>query len=139
MMAAHEAGHCLHAHFSGGRVERVTLPIFGFSRTELARNPHPQFVAWGGAVWGGLIPLMLLLGVRRSFARAWRLAAFFAGFCLIANGAYIGLGPFMTAGDGHDLVRHGAPGWTLVLFGTIALCAGLYLWHRAGVGHKRTR
>jgi hypothetical protein len=38
----------------------------------------------------------------------------------------------MTAGDAHDLRRHGAPTWTLVASGLTALAAGLYLWHRAG-------
>jgi hypothetical protein len=134
MMAVHEAGHCLSAYFSGGRVESVTLPLLGFSRTDLSRNPHPQFVAWGGPLWGVFIPLAILLLVRMTIPRAARAVAVLAGFCLIANGAYIGLGSFMTAGDGHDLLRHGAPGWTLVLFGATAFAAGLYLWHRAGVG-----
>ena len=137
MMAVHEAGHCLNACFSGGRVESVTLPLLGFSRTDLSRNPHPQFVAWGGPLWGVLIPVALLLLTRLALPRAARAAAVFAGFCLVANGAYIGLGPFMTAGDGHDLLRHGAPSWTLILFGVTAFSAGLYLWHRAGSSSLR--
>jgi hypothetical protein len=139
MMAVHETGHCLNALFSGGRVESVTLPLLGFSRTDLSRNPHPLFVAWGGPVSGVLIPLAILLLARLMLRRLSRPAAVFAGFCLIANGAYIGLGPFMTAGDGHDLLRHGAPRWTLLVFGATAFSAGLYFWHRAGVGHATAR
>jgi hypothetical protein len=90
-------------------------------------------VAWGGPLGGVLIPLAILFLSRFTLPGAARAAAVFAGFCLVANGAYIGLGPFMTAGDGHDLLRHGAPRWTLLLFGGTALSAGLYLWHRAGV------
>jgi hypothetical protein len=132
MMALHEAGHALHAFTSGGRVARVSIPLLDFSRTDLSANPHPLWVAWGGPVWGCLIPLGLLLAARPL--RGWRNAArTFAGFCLIANGAYIGLGPWMTAGDGHDLLRHGAPAWTLVAFGVAALAAGLLLWHRASL------
>src|SRR4051812_15063274 len=59
----------------------------------------------------------------------------FAGFCLIANGAYLPLGPLMTAGDAHDLRRHAATTWTLVAAGLTALCTGLFLWHRASRPH----
>jgi hypothetical protein len=131
MMTFHEAGHVLHALTSGGRVSGVTIPLLGFSRTDFSDNPHPLWVAWGGPVWGCLLALALLLiaCISRRFIAAFRLIA---GFCLIANGAYIGLGGFMTAGDGHDLLRHGAPLWSLILFGGITFTAGLYLWHRAG-------
>src|SRR4051812_11065403 len=60
MSALHEAGHVLHALASGGRVDRVHFPLAGFSRTDLAHNPHPLLVAWGGPAWGCLIPLALL-------------------------------------------------------------------------------
>jgi hypothetical protein len=131
MMTLHEAGHVLNALTSGGRVTGVTIPLLGFSRTDLSLNPHPLWVAWGGPVWGCLfaVAVLVLAGILRRFVIAARL---FAGFCLIANGAYIGLGGLMTAGDGHDLLRHGAPGWSLILFGAVALTAGLWLWHRAG-------
>lgn len=130
MSALHEAGHILHASLSGGRVERVYLPFAGFSRTAMAVNPHPLFVASGGPIWGCLIPLALLAAAHAS-GRAIAPARLFAGFCLICNGAYIGLGPTMTAGDGHDLLRHGAPTATLILFGVASVPAGLYLWHLA--------
>jgi hypothetical protein len=127
MMALHEAGHVLHALASGGRVEHVSIPLLGFSRTDIWANPHPQWVAWGGPLWGCLLPLAGL-GVARVARRAVTPARLFAGFCLIANGAYIGLGPWMTAGDGHDLLRHGAPAWSLVAFGAVAFAAGVKLW-----------
>jgi hypothetical protein len=130
MMALHEVGHALHAVTSGGRVTGVTLPLIGFSRTDVAPNPHPQWTAWGGPLWGCLLP-MIALGIARRFRRPRNPARVFAGFCMIANGAYLGLGPWMTAGDGHDLIRHGAPRWTLMLFGAIATAGGLYLWHLA--------
>jgi hypothetical protein len=131
MMTLHEAGHVLNALMSGGRVSRVTIPLLGFSRTDLSVNPHPLWVAWGGPVWGCAFALaaLLLAGILWRFVPAARL---FAGFCLIANGAYIGLGGLMTAGDGHDLLRQGAPGWSLLLFGIVTVPAGLYLWHLAG-------
>jgi hypothetical protein len=139
MMALHEAGHCIHAQISGGQVQAVVIPLMGFSRTDLSRNPHPLFVAWGGPLWGVLIPLLLLLVARFGFPRFRLPATLFAGFCLIANGAYIGLGPLMTAGDGHDLLRHGAPAWSLFMCGAIAFAGGMYLWHRSSLGVSRRR
>lgn len=140
MEAMHELGHVINARLSGGRVARVELPLAGFSRTDLAANPHPQFVAWGGMLWGTVLPLALAgaltLRRRRANGRVMGIlgaaAAFFAGFCLVANGAYIGLGGFMSAGDGPDLIRHGAPPWLLLVAGGAALVLGLLLWHRGG-------
>lgn len=54
---------------------------------------------------------------------------FFAGFCLIANGAYLSVGSFDRIGDCGDLLRHGAPIWQLWLFGSICVPLGLWLWH----------
>ncbi len=90
MMALHECGHVGHGWLSGAQLVRVALPPLGFSRTDLAANPHPLFVAWGGAVWGCLLPLVLLAAVRAGLPRYAYLAAWFAGFCLMANGAYLG-------------------------------------------------
>jgi hypothetical protein len=60
------------------------------------------------------------------------LLRFFAGFCLIANGAYIGVGSFEGAGDAGDLVRHGAALWQLWTFGLVTAPLGLLLWHKQG-------
>jgi hypothetical protein len=56
----------------------------------------------------------------------------FAGFCLIANGVYLGVGWIDNAGDAGDLLRRGTPVWVLVGFGLLASGGGLYLWHRLG-------
>jgi hypothetical protein len=129
MMAVHELGHALHAWISGGAVVRVILHPAAFSRTDVSPNPQPQLVAWGGAIWGCLLPLAAWAIVRRVKPAHADLAAFFAGFCLIANGAYLGVGAFSQAGDAGDLLAHGARRWQLVLFGLIATAAGLYLWN----------
>src|SRR5262249_25255242 len=92
MMAVHECGHVLHAWLSGGTVQQVVLHPLDISRTDVWPNPYPLFVAWGGAIWGCVIPLLVLAGVRGLRWPYWYLAAFFAGFCLIANGAYLGAG-----------------------------------------------
>jgi hypothetical protein len=57
---------------------------------------------------------------------------FFAGFCLIANGAYLGAGSFDRVGDCGEMLRHGSELWQLWLFGLITMPAGLWLWHRQG-------
>lgn len=135
MMAVHEAGHVIHAWLSGARVLGVVLHPLSFSRTELAANPHPQFVAWGGAAWGCLIPLALV-AMARVAARSWAwLARFFAAFCLIANGAYLAGGVMFGPGGGDDagvLLAHGAARWQLLAFGLPALVAGLWLLNGLG-------
>ena len=132
MMAVHEAGHVLHAWASRGTVSAVRVPLAGFSITEYSTNPHPHFVAWGGAVWGSMLPL-LAWALFRTFRWPGRRAAqFFAGFCLIANGVYLGVGWITRAGDAGDILNHGTPVWVLVAFGAVATAAGLYLWHRLG-------
>jgi hypothetical protein len=132
MQAVHEWGHMLHAWMSGGTVTAVLLHPLEISRTDVSPNPHPQFVAWGGPLWGCLIPHALYALVRwRNWSRTW-LAAFFAGFCLIANGAYLLGGGLFPVGDAADLLRHGAPRAALFIFGVAAIASGLYLWNGLG-------
>ncbi len=108
MMGVHELGHVVNAALSGGHVERVVLHPWTISRTDLSPNPSPRFVAWGGAVWGTAIPLALLVVVRLAARSYAYLAAFFAGFCCLANGLYLAAGSFGGVGDAGDLLRHGA-------------------------------
>lgn len=143
MMLAHEYGHIWHGRLSGARLEGIHLPLMGFSRTDFAANPHPLFVAWGGPVWGCLFPLGILVCVRVLFYRKRNrsragdvtvILAWFAGFCLIANGAYLLGGVFLTGGadDGGAILQHGGSRWQLAAFGIAALAAGLYLWNGLG-------
>ena len=130
----HESGHVLHAWVSGGTVERLELPLAGFSRTVLSLNPHPLFVAVGGPLWGALLPLAIVSAVPRRWAAARRAASAFAGLCCVGNGTYVAVGWTQSAGDAADLVRLGTPVATLVLAGSAAVAAGLWLWH--GVGQE---
>jgi hypothetical protein len=132
MQAVHESGHAVGAWLTGGRVARVVWHPLTISRTDLADNPHPLAVAWAGPVCGIAVPLLLC-----AIAQAARLPGafvlrFFAGFCLLANGLYIGLGSFGRVGDCGELLRHGSAPWQLWLFGTVTAPAGLWLWHRQG-------
>jgi len=147
MQAVHELGHCLGAWITGGRVQRVVLHPLTISRTDLDANPHPLVVAWAGPIAGGVLPLLAWVAraptrsvgrraanhgsLRFSSSLCWFLRLF-AGFCLIANGLYIGLGSFGAIGDCGDMLRHGSQPWQLWLFGLFTAPLGLYLWHGLG-------
>ncbi|MFH1268944.1 MAG: M50 family metallopeptidase [Planctomycetota bacterium] len=132
MMAVHELGHVLHLWLSGGTVEKVVLHPLEISRTDPGENPHPLVVAWGGPVCGCLIPILLLLLVRAAARSYAYLARFFAGFCLIANGAYLFGDSFVRGGDAHELIGHGTPQWVLIACGLPAIAAGVHLWNGLG-------
>jgi hypothetical protein len=70
--------------------------------------------------------------VPKRFALPKKFARFFAGFCLIANGAYIGLGSFGRIGDCGEMLRTGTPLWVMIAFGLLTIPHGLYLWHGLG-------
>lgn len=132
MQIVHEFGHVLHARASGGAVARLYLHPLDISRTDLAGNPHQLFAAWGGPIWGCVLPLSLFGIARWLWPAQAYLPAFFAGFCLIANGAYLAAGSWAGAGDAGDLVRHGSPRWLLIAIGLPACGLGFYLWHGLG-------
>lgn len=133
MLAVHEFGHVLHAWLSGGGVQQVVLDPRTFSRTDVVLNPHPLWVAWGGVLWGCLIPLALWGVAAAAFRQHAYLPRWFAGFCLISNGAYLAAGPFAGGGpDGAEIVRLGWPAWPLVTFGAMGVAAGLALWNGLG-------
>jgi hypothetical protein len=132
MMAVHECGHVLGAWLTGGTVAKVVAQPWTFSRTDLAHNPHPLVVAWAGPVGGVLLPLAALGLAYLCRIPGIYLLRFFTGVCLIANGAYLGVGSFDAAGDAGDLLRHGAAMWQLWAFGLLTAPFGLYLWHRQG-------
>ena len=130
MEAIHESGHVLGAWFTGGHVVRVVLHPLAISRTDVNPNPRPLIVVWAGPIFGVLSPLLLwgvAAALRCSGAFVLR---FFAGFCLIANGAYIGTGSFGRIGDCGVMLGHGSPIWQLWLFGAATVPAGFFLWHR---------
>jgi hypothetical protein len=132
MQAVHESGHVLGAWLTGGRVARLVLHPLTISRTDLADNPRPLAVVWSGPVVGVAAPL-LIWGVVASAGAPWAFVLrFFAGFCLLANGLYIGFGSFDRVGDCGEMLRHGSEMWHLWLFGATTAPVGLWLWHRQG-------
>ena len=109
MMAVHELGHVAACWATGGTVTRVVLHPLAISRTDVAPNPRPLVVVWAGPLVGVIIPL-LTWGAQFSLrVPGDYLARFFAGFCCIANGAYIGVGSFDGIGDAGEMLRHGSP------------------------------
>ena len=132
MQAVHESGHVVAAWMTGGRVVRVVLHPLTISRTDLADNPHPLAVVWAGPVIGVLLPLFLWLGAAGLRMPGAFVLRFFAGFCLLANGAYLAAGSFFGIGDCGVMLRCGSSPWQLWLFGAATIPAGLWLWHRQG-------
>ncbi len=132
MQAVHELGHVLGAKFTGGRVARVVLHPLTISRTDVAENPHPLIVVWSGPICGVLLPLLLWASVAKIIPKAAFLPRFFAGFCLLANGLYIGIGSFDRVGDCGEMLKHGSPIWLLWSFGLLTAPFGLWLWHGLG-------
>jgi hypothetical protein len=135
MQVVHEIGHVLGAAATGGTVEKVVLHPLTISRTDVSPNPRPLPVVWAGPLVGVLLPLALLSVFKTGRVSLWYLVQSFAGFCLIANGAYIGAGVFYGGDNASDpgvMLHHGSPIWCLALFGAVAFPAGLYLWNGLG-------
>jgi len=134
MMAVHELGHVIGACATGGHVSDVVLEFASFSRTDVHPNPKPLFVVWMGPVAGVVLPLAAWLVARGLWHEIAVLFRFFAGFCLVVNGAYIGGGSFDGIGDAGDMMDAGSPIWALWLFGLVCFAGGLMLWH--GIGRR---
>jgi Peptidase M50B-like len=132
MQAVHESGHALGACLSGGRVAQVVLHPLTISRTDLEHNPRPLLVVWAGPVFGTLLPLALWVVASALRLPGAFVLRFFAGFCLIANGAYIAGGSFDRIGDCGEMLRQGSALWQLWLFGAVTVPTGLWLWNRQG-------
>ncbi len=132
MMAAHEFGHVLGAVATGGAVERVVLHPLAISRTDVSPNPHPAIVVWAGPIIGCALPVFLAMIVPTRRAALRNIATSYAGFCLVANGAYIAIGSFDGVGDCGVMLATGSPRWLLIAFGAATIPMGLFVWHKIG-------
>ena len=141
MMAVHELGHALGAWMTGGTVTKVVLYPLVFSRTEVYPNPEPLPVVWSGPLFGVGIPCLLWLVSCSVRLRVAYLVRFFCGFCLVSNGAYIGVASLEGLGDAGDMLRLGSPIWSLWLFGVLTLVGGFAAWngqsHHFGLGESK--
>ena len=95
-------------------------------------NPHPLVVVWAGPLLGVVSPLILWALLAGTRVPGAFVARFFAGFCLIANGAYLGVGSFLGTGDCGEMLRQGSPVWVLRAFGLVAVPTGFWLWNGQG-------
>jgi hypothetical protein len=127
-MIFHELGHIISAQINQGSVDQVILVPWKFSQTVISGSKSPLMDIWSGPLCGVLFPLIL-----------WRLAikskmsfhlGIFAGFCLLANGLYIGLGWVDGVGDTGDILGHGGNVASMVLFGLLSSISGFYIWHK---------
>jgi hypothetical protein len=132
MQAVHELGHTVGAWLTGAEVIKVALHPGIISRTDMGHNPHPLLVVWAGPVMGAVLPLLAFLVAKACRFSGVYLFRFFAGFCLLANGVYIALGPAEGAADTGVMMQHGTPHWAMFLFGILTVSPGLYLWHGQG-------
>jgi hypothetical protein len=130
MEAVHEFGHVVGAWLSGGRVVRVVLDPRTISRTDVDLNPQPLVEVWTGPILGVLLPILAWSLTAACGFRAAFVFRFFAGFCLIANGSYIGGGSFWRIGDCGVMLQNGSPLWQLLAFGIVSVAVGLWLWNR---------
>lgn len=100
------------------------------SRTDVQPNPHPLVEVWAGPLVGSTAPLIFALLSSVLRLRIAYLIWTVAGFCLLANGAYIGIGSIDPIGDARELLSHGMPRWPMAVFGVVAVTAGMWIWHR---------
>lgn len=132
MMAVHELGHVVGALATGGSIDRVVLHLLRISRTDVNPNPHPGVVVWLGPLAGSVLPMAAFFLPPKRAVVPRALLRFFAGFCLIANGAYIAVGTLFRVGDCNEMLRTGTPPWIMLAFGAVTIPLGLYLWHGLG-------
>jgi hypothetical protein len=130
MLALHELGHIVHALMTGATGIRLVFPVLGFSKTDVASNPHPLAVACGGVLWGSLLPLLFWMGAKLCRWRYAPLRRFLAGFCLLANGGYLLSAAFNAVGDVEEMIRSGGAQWLLTGCGLAGIAAGVLVWHR---------
>jgi hypothetical protein len=101
-----------------------------FSRTDVRPNPSPLIVVWAGPAFGAVVPAALALALWPARWSAAYILNFFAGFCLLANGVYIGIGTFGRVGDAGDMLRMGMAPWVMFAFGFFTAVPGLWVLNR---------
>ncbi|MCP4177698.1 MAG: hypothetical protein GY756_08020 [bacterium] len=127
MMVIHEFGHIISVLIFGGKINKLILYSWKFTYTIRSGSLHPLIDLWAGPVIGVLIPLIFYL-----IARKLRVGFFwgmFSGFCLIANGIYIGIGWINKIGDTKEMINLGSPIYFMLIFSIVCTVSGLFIWH----------
>lgn len=133
MQSVHEFGHVIGIVWAGGRVIDVDLHPLRISQTLFeAESDWIPLIVWMGPVFGCLLPLCAW-GVASVLSVRWaHHFQFFAGFCLIANGAYLGSAAWTPVGDALTLTQHGSPTTVLFGFAIVTIPGGFWLWNGLG-------
>ena len=126
-MAIHELGHILSAKLNKGTIEHVELRPWTISHTMISGSNNPVMDAWLGPITGITIPVLAWIALHKTNFKTPLL--FFAGFCLIANGIYLGLGWIGPHGDCKTIIDNGGQTWPMIIFGLISSVAGFTSWH----------
>lgn len=129
MLLTHELGHIVAVPLTGGELTYVNVYPGQIPSTLAGANPRPGVVLWAGFFSGWLIPqgvaLLLRGGILRHAARCW------AGFCWVANGAYLAFGGLERFADTAQLIRLGWSAWLLVPAGVAAAVLGYWQFRAA--------
>ena len=132
MQAIHELGHCLAAVISGGTITKIVLDPLSISRVDVSPNPHPMFVVWAGPILGCIIPILVWRLAPEKITLLKDCLGFFAGFCCVANGAYLAFGTFGRIGDCGTMLNLGCNKTIMVSYGIVTLLIGFAFWHQLG-------
>jgi hypothetical protein len=135
-LAVHELGHVLGGLVAGADSIEVSMPLLGFSQTQLLGNDHPLFTTTAGLLVGALLPLLVwgIAEIARLLGRS--VVRFWAGFALVLNGGYLAGDAFLLGGDAGELARAGVPSWLMLSIALPVCAAGLWVWHMMG-SHPR--
>lgn len=118
MTTTHEAGHIVAGLAGGATLVAYDLRPWSLPFSLFTPDPHPLMTMWAGPMTGVLAPTGIAALIRRPWT--W----FIAGFCAVANGAYLATG-WLTADSWLDttkLLEHGA--WPASIVAYCALTIG---------------
>lgn len=132
MQIFHELGHVVGAWITGGTIERVILHPLTISRTDVSPNRNPLIVVWLGPTLGCLLPLTIWLLFPKRLVAVRNCLKFFAGFCLVGNGAYLLFGLPGRVGDCGTMLNCGTNPTVMISYGFVSITAGFWLWHQFG-------
>lgn len=91
MAWTHEGGHIVGGWLMGGHLQYAELRPWLLPYSHFEPDPQPLVTLWAGPIFGAVVPWRIALMVPRVHTR------FIAGFCLLANGAYLATAAY--AGD----------------------------------------
>jgi len=126
MVVSHETGHIIGGNCGGGTMIDADIRPWHLPYSIFDPDPHPLITLWSGLLLGVTFPLLLAIVGRRH--ELW----FVAGFCMLANGLYIGTG--WVAGDRYldttRLLDHGCSPILIALYCLLTIGFGYASFRR---------